>query len=64
MLAGGLREERPALPADVTEAVERMVGFRSRDAVIGDNTFRGRGKEKDCEEAGVQLELEDIARER
>lgn len=55
MLAGGLREERSALPAYVTEAVERLVG---------DNTFRGREGEKECEEAGVRLELEDIARER
>lgn len=55
MLAGGLREERSALPAYVAEAVERLVG---------DNASQEREREKEYEEAGVRLELEDIARER
>lgn len=43
----------------MTDAVERMVGFRGRDVAIGDSTFQKRGN-KGYEEAGLWLELEDI----
>lgn len=64
MLAGGFREEGSGVPSGVAEAVERL-----RPNQEGSNT-RAPGPEggllgdQSAEEAGVLLELEDIARER
>lgn len=65
MLAGGFREEGSGVPSGVAEAVERLCSSRERTASTGTLGPGGdRFGEGSSEEAGVLLELEDIARER
>lgn len=65
MLAGGFREEGSGVPSGIAEAVERL-----RSGQEGSNTRAPAGPEgvmlgePSAEEAGVLLELEDIATER
>lgn len=64
MLAGGFREEGSGVPPGVAEAVERLRSGQdgsSTRAPGPDGVLLG---DQSAEEAGVLLELEDIARER
>lgn len=64
-MAGGFREEGSGIPPGVAEAVEPLLsgqeGAHTRAPGLGSGGLLG---EQSAEEAGVLLELEDIARER
>lgn len=64
MLAGGFREEGSGVPSGVAEAVERLNSNRERTSTRTLELESGRFREGSPEEAGILLELEDIARER
>lgn len=64
MLAGGFREEGSGVPPGVAEAVGRLRSGQERSSTRTPGPDDGPLEGQSAEEAGVLLELEDIARER
>lgn len=63
MLAGGFREEGSGVPSGVAEAVDQIRSRKRERTTAPEPTAESVGT-GEVEEAGVLLELEDIARER
>lgn len=64
MLAGGFREEGSGVPLGVAEAVEQIRSRKRERTTAPEPATAESVGTGEVEEAGVLLELEDIARER
>lgn len=64
MMAGSFREEGSGVPSGVAEAVERLRSGQEGSSTRAPGAEGGFSGEQSAEEAGVVLELEDIAIER